>query len=114
MVTVEAAYALAAVVVVLILGVGAIGAVITQIRCTDAAREVARLTAAGDSRARSTGTRLVGTDAIITVHETADRVVVDVTDRVALLPGVTMRSRAVAVPEPESSDQVEFAPEAAR
>jgi len=43
MVTIEGAYAISAVVIVVILAVGVITAVTTQIRCTDAAREVARL-----------------------------------------------------------------------
>ncbi len=110
MVTVEAAYAIAAIVAVLILGIGAIGAVIAEIRCTDAAREVARLTAAGDAGARAAGARLVGADATITVSEQGGKVVVSVTDRVLSLPGLTMSARAVAVKEPDGSDQVDIAP----
>lgn len=110
MVTVEAAYALTAIVAVLIIGVGAIGAVITEIRCTDAAREVARLAAAGDSGARAAGARLVGAGAVITISENGERIVVTVTDRVLSLPGVTMSARAEAVREPDGADQVEFAP----
>ncbi|MGC5246682.1 TadE family type IV pilus minor pilin [Gordonia sp. DT219] len=110
MVTVEAAYAIAAIVAVLIVGVGAIGAVVTEIRCTDAAREVARLTAAGDAGARAAGARLAGTDATITVTEEGEQIIVSVTDRVLSLPGLTMSARAVAIREPDGSDQVDFAP----
>ena len=59
MVTVEAAYALAALAVFVVLGVGALGAVTAHVRCTDAAREVARLAAAGDSSATAVGARRV-------------------------------------------------------
>ena len=110
MVTVEAAYAIAAIVVVLIVGVGATEAVIAEIRCTDAAREVARLQAAGDDRARAAGVGIVGSDATITITESAERIVVEVSDRVSLLPGISMSARAVAVPEPDGAGQVEFAP----
>ncbi|MFT4125755.1 MAG: TadE family type IV pilus minor pilin [Gordonia sp. (in: high G+C Gram-positive bacteria)] len=110
MATIEAAYAIAAIVVVLLLGIGAVGAVIAEIRCTDAAREVARLVAAGDSAARSRGQDLVGGDASISISEQGDRIVVEVSDRVLSFPGMTMSARAVAVPEPDGSDQVEFAP----
>lgn len=110
MVTVEAAYAVAAIVAVVIVGMGAVGAVLTQIRCTDAAREAARLSAAGDDRARSAATDVVGSDAVITIRESGDRIVVEVSDSVPLVPGVRMSARAVAVPEPDGSDEVEFAP----
>ena len=46
--TVEAAVAVCGLVVVLVLGVGAVMAVVAQVRCTDAAREVARVVARGD------------------------------------------------------------------
>ncbi|MGW5523849.1 TadE family type IV pilus minor pilin [Gordonia sp. NPDC003950] len=110
MVTVEAAYGISAIIAILILGLGVIGAVVTEIRCTDAAREVARLTASGDAQARSAATDLVGGDARISVNTTDVRIVVEVTDDVPMLPGVSMTARAVAVPEPDGSDQVEFAP----
>ncbi|HQV21267.1 MAG TPA: TadE family type IV pilus minor pilin, partial [Gordonia sp. (in: high G+C Gram-positive bacteria)] len=44
MATVEGAFVIATIVAVLIASVGAVSATIAQIRCTDAAREVARLT----------------------------------------------------------------------
>lgn len=46
--TVEAAVAVCGLVVVLALGVGAVMAVVGQVRCTDAVREVARVVARGD------------------------------------------------------------------
>ncbi|NEW58155.1 pilus assembly protein TadE, partial [Nocardia cyriacigeorgica] len=48
-VTVEAAIALAAIVVAVVLCIGALLAASTQVRCIDAAREAARLAARGDS-----------------------------------------------------------------
>ncbi|MFI2562521.1 TadE family type IV pilus minor pilin, partial [Nocardia farcinica] len=47
-VTVEAAIALAAIMVVIVVCVGALLAASTQVRCVDAAREAARLEARGD------------------------------------------------------------------
>lgn len=110
MVTVEAAYAIAAIVVTVLIAVGAIAAVTTQIRCTDAAREVARLSAAGDPSARDVGRKLVGDDAQVTISASADHVAVEVRSGVAMLPGLTMSARAVAAPEPKGADQVVFAP----
>ncbi len=110
MVTVEAAYAIASIVFTVILAVGAVSGMVTQIRCTDAAREVARLTAADDAGAREAGARIAGDDADISVDEGGRRVTVVVSSRALFLPGLTVSARAVAVPEPDGSDQVEFAP----
>ncbi|MGW8813866.1 TadE family type IV pilus minor pilin [Gordonia terrae] len=110
MVTVEAAYAIAAIVVTVLIAVGAIAAVTTQIRCTDAAREVARLSAAGDSSAREAARRLVGDAARVSISASDENVVVEVRSEVAMLPGLTMSARAVAAKEPTGADQVVFAP----
>lgn len=110
MVTVEAAYAIAAIVVTVLIAVGAIAAVTTQIRCTDAAREVARLSAAGDSSARGAARRLVGDAARVSISASDENVVVEVRSEVAMLPGLTMSARAVAAKEPTGADQVVFAP----
>src|ERR1700758_5676496 len=48
--TVEAALAIASLVVVLVLCLAGVTAVSTQVRCIDAAREAARLAARGDER----------------------------------------------------------------
>lgn len=53
MVTVEAAYALAALAAFIVLGLAAIGGIAAHLRCTDAAREVARLAAVGDQIGRA-------------------------------------------------------------
>ncbi|WP_026919788.1 TadE family type IV pilus minor pilin [Gordonia shandongensis] len=102
MVTVEAAYALGAIAVFLVIGIGAVAGVSAQIRCTDAAREVARLTAAGDESARSAGRQVAPTGADIAIGSEGDRVVVTVSTTVPLLPMVTISARAVAVREPEA------------
>lgn len=110
MVTVEGAYAIAAIVITVVLAVAAITAVTTQIRCTDAAREVARLAAAGDAAPGSAGQRIAGDDAQISISEQPDRIVVQVRRAAPLLPGLTLSARAVAAPEPDADDQVDFAP----
>ncbi len=110
MVTVEAAYAIAAIVVVVLLAVGAIAGVTAQIRCADAAREAARLTAAGDPSARDTARRVAGDSARMSISESGDHVIVEVRTGVALLPGLTLSASAVAAKEPGGQDQVMFAP----
>lgn len=100
MVTVEAAYALAAIAAFLLIGLGAVAAVSAQIRCTDAAREVARLTAAGDDSARSVGAEVAPAGAGIAVSGENDRVVVEVSADVPLLPFVRVSAKAVAAREP--------------
>ena len=104
MVTVEAAYALAAIAAFLVLGIGAVAGVSAQIRCTDAAREVARLTAAGDSTARAAGPQVAPSGASIAIGGDGDRVVVTVSAGVPLVPFVEVSARAVAVREPEVVD----------
>ncbi|MCR5980208.1 pilus assembly protein TadE [Gordonia jinghuaiqii] len=110
MVTVEAAYAISAIVVAVLLAVGAIAGVTAQIRCTDAAREGARLTASGDASARHVAERIVGDGARVSISEDGERVVVDVRTTVPLLPGLTLSARAIAAKEPRGEDQVVFAP----
>lgn len=102
MVTVEAAYAMAAIAAFLIIGVGAVMGVSAQIRCTDAAREVARLTAAGDQSARRAGEQVAPDGASIQIGGDGDRVVVSVSSRVPLLPLLSVSARAIAVREPET------------
>ncbi len=110
MATVEAAYAIAALVVAVLLAVGAIGGVTAQIRCTDAAREAARLTAAGDDSAGQVAKRMAGEGAVVAVSVQGERVVARVRTSVALLPGLVVSAQAVAAKEPRGEDQVVFAP----
>lgn len=104
MVTVEAAYAMAAIAAFLLFGVGAVAGVSVQIRCTDAAREVARLTAAGDESARRVGAATAPDGARIEVRGDGDEVVVDVSAGVPLLPVVRVSARAVAAREPGTAE----------
>ncbi|APA94457.1 TadE family type IV pilus minor pilin [Nocardia seriolae] len=100
MATVEAAIALAALVAVLVLGVGALLAVSAQVRCVDAAREAARLAARGDeASAVSTARRVAPAGARIDLRAEGGLVVAEVSARATLLP-VTLRAAAVAALEP--------------
>lgn len=104
--TVESAYAIAAIVVVLCMGIVGVSAVLAQVRCVDAAREVARLTAAGDPTARAVGARVAPTSATISVTSSDDVVEVTVSTRVAMLPGVAISARAVAAREPDDVAEI--------
>lgn len=100
-VTVEAAFAIAALVVVAVLGVGGLAAVSAQVRCIDAAREAARLAARGDDGAAVDTARRTGPDgASVEVRRDGGRIVARVRVRAPLLPGVTVGAEAVAAPEP--------------
>ena len=104
MVTVEAAYALAALAVFVVLGVGAIGTVAAQLRCTDAAREVARLSAAGDSEAQAVGARVAPKGSRIEVRRQGEQVVAIVSAKVPLLPLFDVSARSVAAMEPDGAE----------
>lgn len=88
----------------------AIGA--AQLRATDAAREVARSAARGDSTATATGLgrRVAGSRARVSVGSDGRRVVAEVTTVVehpggllAFLPAVHVHAQAVAAAEPSST-----------
>lgn len=101
-VTVEAALALASLVTVLVLCLGAVLSVSYQIRCQDAAREAARLTARGDGqRAVAVASRVAPAEAEIDIVEEGDLVVAVVSVEGPLLPLLTLRAEAVAAREPE-------------
>ncbi len=100
-VTVEAAIALSALVIAVVLCLGAVLAAGTQVRCVDAAREAARLAARGAADQAVPAARRVGPPAAkITVRTEPDRIVADVSASTPLLPLLVLRARAVAVPEP--------------
>ena len=100
-VTVEAAIALASIVTVVVLCIGAIVAVTLYIRCVDGAREAARLAARGDdASAISAAEKVAPDDARITIRVDGDLVVATVSTRSALLPLVDISADAVAVMEP--------------
>lgn len=102
-VTVEAAIALFALVTVLALSFAGIVAVSDQLRCTDAAREAARLAARGEEeRARKAVARIAPEGARLDLTTAGDgiTVVVHAEPVGGLLPGVRLRGEAFAVPEP--------------
>jgi hypothetical protein len=100
-VTVEAALALCGLALVVAMALGAVAAVTASLRCTDAARELARLAARGEAeRGRAVAARLAPAGAHVTLQIHGDEVVAEVTaPPVRLLP-VHVRGRAVAVLEP--------------
>ena len=105
MVTVEAAVGLCAFAIVLALGLAGIASVTDQLRCTDAAREAARLAARGEpDEARAAAERIAPRGARITVRSDGDTVMVavDVAGAGGLLPGMRLTGEAFAVAEPGS------------
>lgn len=99
--TVEAAFALAALVSVLVLCLAGISAVSAQVRCLDAAREAARLAARGDTPAATAVVRRIApAGAAIQLRSDGEFVVAKVTVRPALLPGLAVSAEAVSAAEP--------------
>lgn len=108
MVTVEAAIALCAFVVVLGLALAAVAAVTDQLRCTDAAREAARLTARGErDRAVAAAERIAPRGAQVVIRADGDTIVVEVnaTPAAGLLPGLRLSGQAYAVAEPAAAGE---------
>lgn len=97
----EAAFAIAALVVVLVLCASGITAVSLQIRCIDAAREAARLAARGDAAAAGRAATLAPEAAALQLQRDGGYVIATVSGRSALLPGLVISGRAVAAAEPE-------------
>ena len=99
--TVEAALALAALVVVLVLCLAGLTAVSMQVRCVDAAREAARLAARGDERsAVDAARRIAPIGARVQVHRDGDFLVATVIAHSKLLPALDIAARAVSAAEP--------------
>jgi Flp pilus assembly protein TadG len=102
-VTVEAALALCSLVVVLALVLAAVSAVAAQLRCVDAAREAARLTARGEQhRAEDLARRIAPRTAVVAVTVRGDEVTARVSANPAagLLPGLEVSVEAAAILEP--------------
>lgn len=102
-VTVEAALALCSLVVVLALMLAGVSAVAAKLRCVDAAREAARLTARGEQdRGEDLAHRLAPRDAVVQVSIRGDEITARVSaDPVAgLLPGIEIVAEAAAILEP--------------
>jgi hypothetical protein len=103
-VTVEAALALSSLALVTALAVGAVAAVGASVRCTDSARELARLAARGEpDRGRAVAARLAPSGARIELAVDGDEATAVVTaEPVRVLP-VHVSGRAVAVLEPAAA-----------
>jgi len=102
-VTVEAALALCSLVTVLALVLAAVSAVAAQLRCVDAAREAARLTARGEQdRAELLARRIAprGATVAVTVHGDEILARVSADPAAGLLPGIDVGAEAAAVMEP--------------
>lgn len=93
----EFAVALPAVILVLLLGVGALGASARQVRLQDAAADAARLIARGDSQARAIAVvASVGAGSRATVSSREDLVCVTATAP-ASIPGITLTATSCAL-----------------
>jgi len=102
-VTVEAAVALAGLVVVVAACLGGIGCMIGQVRCADAAREAARLAGRGDEAGAAGAVDALAPDgAKLALGGSGDLVTATVTAGAVggLIPGVTLRATASAAREP--------------
>lgn len=104
MVSVEAAIALSALAAVVVMALVGINAVIAQVRCTDAAREVARMVARGQSdQVRTAMDRIAPSGAAVTVDVSGDEITVRVDCDVTggLLPAPRVAATAFAFAEPD-------------
>lgn len=103
MATVEAAFAILTLVAILVVCVAGLTAVSMQVRCVDAAREAARLSARGDDRGADLAARAVAPEgAVLHLHRDGAYVFATVTSRSVLLPGVSIGAEAVAAAEAAS------------
>lgn len=93
----EAALAIASLITVALFCLAGATALSMQVRCIDAAREVARLAARGHGAA--TG-GLAPPGAAVELRSSGGYVVARVTDRAPILPGVVISGEAVAALEP--------------
>ncbi|KZB83304.1 TadE family type IV pilus minor pilin [Amycolatopsis regifaucium] len=102
-VTVEAALGIGALTFVSALLLAGIGVAADQVRCTDAAREAARLLARGDPvRAEQAVREIAPSGARFDVVRDGDAITTGVEAEPAggLLPGIRVRSHAFAIAEP--------------
>lgn len=101
-VSVEAALALCSLAVFLAIAVGALAAVGASIRCTDAARELARLAARGEpERGRAVAAALAPSGARLDLTDDGDTVVAEVSAELLHPLPLRIGGRAVAATEPE-------------
>lgn len=94
----EAALAIATLVLVLVLCLAGVTAVSMQVRCIDAAREAARLAARGDVRSATDVARSIAPRAaLVQVHRDGEFVVATVTAHSNLLPTLDIAARATVL-----------------
>lgn len=98
--TVEAALAIASLVTVLVLCAAGLTAVVTHVRCVDAAREAARLAARGDSSGVAAAHAVAPVGASLELRRDGRYFVAKVTGRSPLLPGISIAAEAVSAAEP--------------
>lgn len=107
MVSVEMATALPVLVILVFTGLYAVRVVDARAQCLDAAREVARAAARGDSTAVARGRAIVGSAATVSVSTSGDSVVGRVSVRVhpgwSRLPAVSVAESAIAATEPSAA-----------
>ncbi|MEZ0349869.1 TadE family type IV pilus minor pilin [Mycobacterium sp. pR1184] len=97
----EAALAIAALVVVLALCLAGVAAVSMQVRCVDAAREAARLAARGDESSAVDAARGIAPHGSrIQVRRDGDFIVATVIAHSKLLPNLDISAKAVSAAEP--------------
>jgi len=102
-VTVEAALGLAGLTVVTVLLVARLTVLTSQLRCTDAAREAARLLARGQPREAAAAVHEIAPPgANLAVEHIGDTITVEITAHPAagFLPAIHLNARAYAVAEP--------------
>ncbi|WP_410666607.1 TadE family type IV pilus minor pilin [Amycolatopsis sp. cmx-4-68] len=102
-VTVEAALGLASLTVVTVLLIAGLTMLTSQLRCTDAAREAARLLARGQPHEAAAAVHAIAPPAAsLDIQQSGDAITVKVTAHPAggLLPAINLNATAYAVAEP--------------
>jgi hypothetical protein len=100
-VTVEAALAMCSLALFLALAIGAITAVAASVRCVDAARELARLAARGESdQGHAVAARLAPAGAALSLSQDGDLVVATVSASLLRPLPLNVEGHAVAAVEP--------------
>ncbi|MET8994496.1 TadE family type IV pilus minor pilin [Amycolatopsis sp. Hca4] len=102
--TVEAAFGLAGLTVVVVLLLAGMAVLTSQLRCTDAAREAARLLARGQPTEAAAAVHAIAPPgANLTVNQTGDQITAKVTANPAtILPAIHLSATAYAVAEPDT------------
>jgi len=107
--TAELAAGLPALMLLLLAGLTAVGAVTTKIQCVDAAREGA-LAASRDEPAAAAAGRVAPPGSAIDIAEDAGTVTVTITSRVRVLgghlPAIDVAATAVAALEPDGTSSI--------